>query len=83
MVEVRGSGGFRRPGEVVPGGEAVGHLDAIVIGGEPMAAGPEVRGDHAEHHRIAVQLEAPASAICPGAGSSAQVQGGRRRNLAK
>ena len=42
-VEVRASGGFRRPGDVVPGGEAVGHLGAIVIGGEPMAAGPEVR----------------------------------------
>jgi hypothetical protein len=25
----------------------VGHFGAIVIGGEPMAAGPEVRGDHA------------------------------------
>ena len=25
-VEVRGSGGFRRPGDVVPDGEAVGHL---------------------------------------------------------
>ena len=50
-VEVRGSGGFRRPGDVVPGGEAVGHLGAIVIGGEPMAAGPEMRGDHAEHRQ--------------------------------
>jgi len=38
-VKVRGSGGFRRPGDVVPGGEAVGHRGAIVIGGEPMAAG--------------------------------------------
>ena len=36
---MRGSGGFRRPGDVVPGGEAVGHRGAIVIGGEPMAAG--------------------------------------------
>ena len=45
-VEVRGSGGFRRPGDVVSGGEAVGHLGGIVIGGEPMAAGPEMRGDH-------------------------------------
>ena len=42
-LEVRGSGGFRRPGDVVPGGEAVGHLGAIVIGGEPMAVGPEMR----------------------------------------
>ena len=50
-VEVRGSGGFRRPGDVVPGGEAVGHRGAIVIGGEPMAAGPEMRGDHAEHRQ--------------------------------
>ena len=31
--------------------EAVGHLGAIVIGGEPMAAGPEMRGDHAEHRQ--------------------------------
>jgi len=50
-VEARGSGGFRRPGDVGPGGEAVGHLGAIVIGGEPMAAGPEMRGDHAEHRQ--------------------------------
>ena len=27
----------------------VGHLGVIVIGGEPMATGPEMRGDHAEH----------------------------------
>ena len=50
-VEARGSGGFRRRGDVVPGGEAVGHLGAIVIGGEPMAAGPEVRRDDAEHRQ--------------------------------
>ena len=50
-VEVRSSGGFRRPGDVVPGGEAVGHLGAIVIGGEAMAAGPETRRDHAEHRQ--------------------------------
>ena len=48
-VEVRGSGGFRRPGDVVPGGQAVGRLSAIVIGGEPMAAGPKMRGEYAEH----------------------------------
>ena len=29
----------------------VGHFGAIVIGGEPMAAGPEMRGDHAEHRQ--------------------------------
>ena len=51
VVEVRGSGGLRRPGDVVPGGQAVGHLGAIVIGGEPMAAGPEMRGDHAGHRQ--------------------------------
>ena len=51
MVEVRGSGGLRRRGDVVPGGQAVGHLGAIVIGGEPMAAGPEMRGDYAEHRQ--------------------------------
>jgi len=39
---------------VVPGGQAVGHLGAIVIGGEPMAAGPEMRGDHAEHRQEAL-----------------------------
>ena len=39
------------PGDVVPGGQAVGHLGAIVIGGEPMAVGPEMRGDHAEHRQ--------------------------------
>ena len=43
-VEVRGSGGLRRPGDVGPSGQAVGHLAAIVIGGEPMAAGPK-RGE--------------------------------------
>ena len=50
-VEVRGSGGFRRPGDVVPGGESSGHFGAIDIGGEAMAAGPEMRGDHAEHRQ--------------------------------
>ena len=38
-------------GDLVPGGESSGHLGAIVVSGEPMAAGPEVRGDHAEHRQ--------------------------------
>src|SRR6478736_10472788 len=43
-VEVRGSGGFRRPGDVVPDREPSRHFGAIVVSGEPMAAGPEMRG---------------------------------------
>ena len=58
-VEVRGSGGFRRPGDVVPGGEAVGHLGAIVIGGEPMAAGPEMHGYMRNTGRLAASVLAP------------------------
>jgi hypothetical protein len=38
-------------GDLLPDGESSRHFDAIVIGGEPMAAGPEMRGDNAEHRQ--------------------------------
>jgi len=46
-----GSGRGSQSGDLVPDGESSGHFGAIVIGGEPMAAGPEMRADHAEHRQ--------------------------------
>ena len=40
-----------RSGDLVPDGESSGHFGAVVIGREPMAAGPEMREDHAEHRQ--------------------------------
>ena len=50
-------------GDVVAGGQALGHLGAIVIGGEPMAAGPEMRGNHAEHRQEPVGCAGGAEAF--------------------
>ena len=42
------SGCGSQSGDLVPDGESSGHFGAMVVSGEPMAAGPEVRRDHAE-----------------------------------
>ena len=46
-----GSGCGSQSGDLVPDGESSGHFGAIVVSGEAMAAGPEVRRDHAEHRQ--------------------------------
>ena len=46
-----GSGCGSRSGDLVPDGESSGHFGAIVVSGEAMAAGPEMRRDHAEHRQ--------------------------------
>ena len=46
-----GSGCGSQSGDLVPDGESSGHFGAIVVSGEAMAAGPEMRGDHAEHRQ--------------------------------
>ena len=46
-----GSGCGSQSGDLVPEGESSGHFGAIVVSGEAMAAGPEVRRDHAEHRQ--------------------------------
>ena len=46
-----GSGCGSQSGDLVPDGESSGHFGAIVLSGEAMAAGPEMRGDHAEHRQ--------------------------------
>lgn len=40
---VAGSGGGGQSDDFVPGGESGIHLAAVVLGGEQVAAGPEVR----------------------------------------
>ena len=46
-----GSGCGSQSGDLVPDGESSGHFGAIVVSGEAMAAGPQVRRDHAEHRQ--------------------------------
>ena len=46
-----GSGCGSRSGDLVTDGESSRHFCAIVVSGEAMAAGPEVRRDHAEHRQ--------------------------------
>ena len=51
-----GVGGMGQAAAVSPvtsfqDGESSGHFGAIVVSGEAMAAGPEMRGDHAEHRQ--------------------------------
>ena len=46
-----GSGCGSQSGDLVPDGESSGHFGAIVVSGEAIAAGPEMRGDHAEHRQ--------------------------------
>ena len=50
-VEVGGSGGDGHggAGDLMPGGESCGHFFSVLTGGEPVSAGPEMRGDPAEH----------------------------------
>jgi hypothetical protein len=43
-------------GDLVPGGEPVGHFAAVVLGAQPVAAGPEVRGDTAERGEEPLRL---------------------------
>ena len=40
-----GSGCGSQSGDLVPDGESSGHFGAIIVSGEAMAAGPEVRRD--------------------------------------
>ena len=58
-----GSGCGSQSGDLVPDGESSGHLGAIVVSGEPMAAGPEMRGDHAEHRQEPVGCAGGAEAF--------------------
>ena len=58
-----GSGCGSQSGDLVPDGESSGHFGAIVISGEPMAAGPEMRGDHAEHRQEPVGCAGGAEAF--------------------
>ena len=46
-----GSGCGSQSGDLVPDGESSGHFGVIVVSGEAMAAGPEVRRDHVEHRQ--------------------------------
>jgi hypothetical protein len=48
---VGGMGQAAAVGDLVPDGESSGHFGAIVVSGEAMAAGPEVRRDHVEHRQ--------------------------------
>src|SRR6516164_6581260 len=46
-----GSGYGSQSGDLVPDDESSGHFGAIVVSGEAMTAGSEMRGDHAEHRQ--------------------------------
>jgi hypothetical protein len=43
IASLGGSGSDGQADDVVPGGESDAHLASVLLGGEPVAAGPELR----------------------------------------